>query len=176
MLAAEGGALGATYTKALHTKIQHIHINTLCELWELPTNLTNMYYCSGFMSLKKELPIRHKINWCVCCVFTRLCVCVCVCVRLIKHSDGPNILSILMYLFHSMPYIWQGMCVCEFLHCVCVCWSLSPWVCPLWTSMLLILLGGDCCQSATLNQMLLREKALHGWHASGWELRCKHTE
>lgn len=59
MLGAEGWALGRTYTKAPHAEIQHTHIHTNA-LRELPTNLTNMYYCPGFMSLKKNR--RPSIN------------------------------------------------------------------------------------------------------------------
>lgn len=54
------GGPQAQHMQRHHTQIQHLY--TLMQNC-FPTNLSNsMYYCSGFMSLKKELPIQYSLN------------------------------------------------------------------------------------------------------------------
>lgn len=95
----------------------------------------------------------------------------CVCVHVIRYSGWWTKYSKHFKVFIQFNVVTYG----NVWECVrtCVCWLLPLWVCPLWMSALLILLGGDCCQSATLNGTLLREKPLRGLHSSCWGFWCK---
>ena len=82
----------------------------------------------------------------------------CVCVHAMRSSGWWTKYSKhfkVFILFSADTYGREYVRACVHL---CVCWLLPLWVCPLWMSTLLILLGGDCCQSATLNWALLRGK------------------